>query len=491
MELPSALYRKRCDETKQSKKQRPVKIKPLEPTSAILNERSRSRSRSRFPKPKHSMLSESTVVDEFGRLSSLKHFALYNNMPSFATPTIVATPWDVLLNLVANESKDISQQAIVPALASTPEPMLVPIPEPAIASMLVPIGEPILVTEIRKPAYVPKQLEKMFGTSVSLAIRKVMDWYLQGKWKNYPCVLWGPSGVGKTLLCTLFAAKFQASFVTYENEFDVMDKLNGWMQSSSRKETGVLAFSTSSLPSHNTWLLLDDVDSLEGMCRKDVLALFKKGKTYPGPIFLTCNDVYEKSMSALKALPLTLQLQPHTVENLSKLVRTINPSLLSEQVTQIATVSCGDARRTVIATQQQQTAAHEADPTLYHSPFAAAEALFKKPEIHSRALDGQEYLVQSLLYQNYPHMVQDVQQLSRVADEWCQFDCLDSLHELPEYTKTYLTFVVPHVCRRLSFRRGSSSSRLNLNPKFMNQSFPHKKVSLDWHCFPASKMLIK
>ena len=83
-----------------------------------------------------------------------------------------------------------------------------------------------------------------------------------------------------------------------------------------------------------------------------------------------------------------------------------------------------------------------------------------------------------------------MEQLSRVANAWCEWDCLDTLHELPEYTKTYLTYVIPELCKSSRPKR-KAFTRLKLENKHMSQSVPHKKVSLDWHCLSFAKMLNK
>lgn len=497
MELPSATYRKRREVKRQ-------KAQPLfRESAAATSVRSRSRSRRVVLNPS-AAVAVAVAVDDMGKLSALKHFALHNSVPSEPADAL-----DMLLDVMEREESKASSLETRPTPAETTAPT-------ATAETTAPTAEtratatktppPVPQVAVQKvPCYVPKKLEQMFGVSVKAAVRKVLNWYSDEEWKQHPCVLWGPCGVGKTLLCNLLAVKFQASFVTYEDELNIMDKIKGWMQSSSKRETGVLAFSDT--PSHQSWLLLDDVDSLEGTCRKDVLALFKKGKKYPGPVFLTCNDVYDKSMASLRTLPLTIELQPHSVETLEMLVRTVNPNLPPVKVNQIADMACGDARRTIISTQLQQT--NVKDSILYHSPFTAVEALLKNPELHSRALDGQEFMVQSLLYQNYPFVVQDanqnyslpperltkaqfvvqlndLRQLSRVADAWCEFDCFDKLYELPNYTKKYLTYNIPQLCRDTRPKR-KSFTRLKLNVKQMNQCFPMKKVSLDWHCMSKQK----
>ena len=491
MDLPSAMYR-----TLKHKKSRPAPSALSAPFAERPRSRQRTRERTRERPPAQEQQQEQVEADDLATLSALKHFALHNKKPMQQQEQPIMPPLqpdrqvealDVLLEVA-------EAAAVVPIQGPGPVP-------PQASELLETTARPPLVP----PVYTPRRLEQMFGTSVVAAVRQVLEWYHKGHWKEYPCVLWGPCGVGKTLLCTLMAAKFNASFVTYEDELDVTDKVSGWLQSPSHKKTGVLAFSAAETSSTNpTWLLLDDVDSLEGQCRKDVLALLKKGKTYPGPVFLTCNDLFDKAMASLKALPLTLSLKPHSDENLARLVRTVNPATASHpgHVAQIAAMACGDARKAIIATQQ---GLHFTQMKLYHSPFEAVEALFKKPEIESRALDGQEFMVQTLLYQNYAaviqdrnqnyslppekleredliRQVQDMEQLDRVANAWCEFDCLDKLHELPEYTKTYLTYSIPGLCALHTRSKRRAYTRLQLNPKFMYGSCT-KKVA-------PSKMLI-
>lgn len=338
----------------------------------------------------------------------------------------------------------------------------------------------------------------MFGPMIRHAVGKVKEWYDHKYWKTHPCVIWGPCGTGKTLLCTLLAKQHHATFVTYEDDTDVLDKVKGWLQSSSRRETGVLAFADN-VPQApgGSWLLLDDIDSLEGQCRQNVIALLKRRKTCPGPILITCNNIYDKALTAVKNMPLTVQLHPHAPDNLKSLLRSVNPALSFSQLDELAALACGDARRCIVSAKLWMGAATTTDKTsrkvvdsvvnwreqgianvkLYHSPFAAAESLVQAPEIYSRALDGQEFMVQTLLYQNYPCFARSVEQLSRIADEWSEFDLFDSLHELPEHTSTRLTYVIPLACR------SSTPVRLKkLNPKYMRQTFDRKKISLDWHC---------
>ena len=349
-----------------------------------------------------------------------------------------------------------------------------------------------------------------------MAIQKVLEWYTTGQWKKKPCVIWGPSGTGKTLLCMLLAAKFKAQFVTYEDEFDVIDKIKGWMQSATSKGVGLLSFTTESettpVPS---WLLIDDLDSLETQCRKDVLPFIKKHKQLPGPILITCYNLHDTHMAAVKSYAAPqVQLKLHTLENLKKLVRTVSSTLSESQVSQVASWSCGDARRCIMETRllsatstcsdvQQPTSKvrHRLDlhqdevvTVVHHSPFAAVSSLMKHPEIHSRALDGQEFFVTNLMYQNYPkcmnsgnmnsgnpNSLRDLFYLGMAADAICEYDLLDSCHELPEYARTYMTFVVPTYCKAgLQSRRAPD---IKLNSEQLRGTFDRKKkVCLDWNC---------
>jgi hypothetical protein len=380
---------------------------------------------------------------------------------------------------------------------------------PAFVPTLAPAFVPVNRMSVFLKAFRPWKLETMFGQD--LAIRKVLDWYQTKKWKHEPCVLWGPCGVGKTLLCNLVAKKFRANFVTFEDELDVLDKLKGWLQSATSKGVGLLAF-TEEIDDHlPSWMLIDDFDSLEGQCRKDVIPLLKKymkknGPCFPGPVFLTCYNLHDKHMAALKAMQITVPLKLHMVENLKKLVRTVDSLIPEEQVALVAASACGDARKLLTEARfvsiQKQVGFNqrEKEPALYHSPFVAAQAIVRKPEIHSRALDGQEFLVQNLLFQNYPEcmfqldkdakpLVQDNTQqdptvldlLSKTADAFCSLDEFQAQFEFPEYSKTYLTFVVPQLCHWGSVK-GRRLSQFHLNPKQLKQTFESRKVSLDWHC---------
>ena len=498
-----------------------------------------------------------TTGDAFGTLSSLKQFVITKQ-----APVPGSTPFDTLLQVM--EESTMSDGSVLPLSA-----LQVPLQEPVIicpqpveeflqqqalqeplqqqALQQQHLQEPVIMRPqplvmvpssqqpvLSLPNYVPKQLRQMFGSSVSAAVRQLEEWMSQEKWKSKgPCVLWGPCGIGKTLMCTLLAKKYAASFVVYEDELDVVDKVKGWLQSSSRRETGVCAFlNHKSHPNTtNTWLLLDDVDSLEGQCRQEVLALLRGCKQLPGPVLMTCNNIYHKTMAPLQKMKLVLPLKPHNVEHLKQLSKSVNPRLRYCQLTDVANEACGDARRAIIASQfwslgstesleskeQPDTEKRQPEPEKrqpepekrqlesrrQHSPFTAAETLFKTPEVDSRALDGHEFMVQTLLYQNYPVVVQNVQTLADVtdtwrewdvmkiteeipdhtwkypvaaqnlktladvADEWCQFDVIDSIHELPEYTHAYLTFVIPKTCRVPPLQR---LMNLQIKPQYMRSS---------------------
>ena len=409
------------------------------------------------------------AASEFPPLSEVVALA-----PAPAVAPAPAAALDVLLEVLGSEeSTPVTPTNSATAISST----ALVTPE-VVNRMMVSPETPNRMSVFSKK-FQPNALEKMFGQD--RAIRALVQWYQTGQWNKQPFVLWGPCGVGKTLMCNLLAARHGATFVAYEDEFDAPDKLKGWIQSVS----GVLAFSDSA-PT-NTWMLLDDFDSLESQCRTTLMGFIKKmlNKQLPGPLILTCSNLHDKNMAALKALPHSVQLSLHTLQNLQRLARTVDSKLSPDLVAQLASWACGDARRLLnearfasITHQQTRVAPVVApEPKLYHSPFAAAQALVSKPEIHSRALDGQEFLVQQLLYQNYPACATSLDAMAATADALGEFDLLDTLHEFPEYTKTYLTFVVPS---RMQKPRHVPNFRLN--PQHMRQTFDQKKRSLDWHC---------
>ena len=424
--------------------------------------------------------------DEFGRLSFLKQTL-------FAPVSLGVHPVSEVLSNVEGVDLGSESRVDVPPLSAIMLPAPTVSDTDALDVLLESLSQPEAVVPPPPPPhnrmgvflkkYQPSALEKMFGQD--RAMRALVQWYSTGQWKKQPFVLWGPCGVGKTLMSNLLAQKHGARFVQYEDEWDAPDKLKGWIQSAS----GVLAFSdTASQPLPDTWMLLDDLDSLEAQCRSTLITCFKKclNKQFPGPLILTCSNVHDKHMAPLKALPHTAQLTVHTQSNLQRLARTVDPTLSPPVVEQLAALACGDARRLLnearlasIVQNHKDILATKAEPHVYHSPFVAAQALVRTPEVKSRALDGQEFLVQQLLYQNYPVCCSSLDALADTAAAFSEFDVLDRVHELPEYTKTYLTYVVP---KRVGLKQRSMVPTFRLNPKQMHQTVPCKKVALDWHC---------
>ena len=342
-----------------------------------------------------------------------------------------------------------------------------------------PPPNPVSVSMFAKQ-YVPRTLERMFGQEA--AVKRALEWYNKGYWRKKPLVVWGPSGVGKTLLCKLLASAFQASCATFEDENDVKDKLKGWLQGSRTEGMGLLAFTKES--HEQSWMLLDDYDSIEGECRKGILPMIKpymdakSTLKFPAPLLITCENLHDKRMSALKAMPHTLQLYSHSVDNLIRLANAVASTLSRGKHFQLATLACGDARRLIMearfALALGNVPRFQKQDEVYHSPFDAVKSLLKSPAVCSRALDGQEFMVQNLMYQNYPKFNSSMVVVSEVADLFCQLDLLDSEHEFNEYTKLYLKYVVPTTCRA---RTISDRFRFEMNPKHMKHVFEKPKHS--------------
>ena len=377
---------------------------------------------------------------------------------------------DVLIQVMENlppaqENLPPAQENLPPAQENLP---------PALCDLTPPV---VLVEKVSifKKQFVPVSLERMYGQDS--AIQSAKTWFLGGHWKKKPLIVWGPSGTGKTLLCSLLAAAFQSTFVSFEDEFDVKDKVKGWLQGSRSQGLGLLAFTNET--HKQAWLFLDDFDSIEGECRKDLLPLLKpymeakSTKQFPAPVMITCENVHDKKMAGLKAMKNWVQLVPHSISDLIKLARAVAPNLDASSHQQLAVLAHGDARRLIMearfAKELHNVPKPQQEDAVYHSPFDAVKALISKPAIESRALDGQEFMVQQLMYQNYPLFNSSLEVISQVADEFCQLDLLDSEHEFPEYSEVYLTYIIPKEIK------GKVKFNLNLNPKYMKQTFEKTK----------------
>lgn len=416
-------------------------------------------------------------------------------------PFVAPNPLDVLIQVMESESPAPALAAPTVSPTVSPAPALcdlVPLGNPAPTSPLsiqkavlpltaTPTSTPLSSASatatstapekvsIFKKQFVPVKLEKMYGQDS--AIQSARTWFSGGHWKKKPLIVWGPSGTGKTLLCSLLAAAFQSTCVSFEDEFDVKDKVKGWLQGSRSQGLGLLAFTHE--VHKQAWLFLDDFDSIEGECRKELLPLLKpymeakSTQQFPAPVMITCENVHDKKMAGLKALKNWVQLVPHSIANLTKLACAVAPNLDAALHHQLATLARGDARRLIMearfAKEVRNVPKLQHEDVVYHTPFDAVKALISKPAIESRALDGQEFMVQQLMYQNYPLFNSSLELISQVADEFCQLDLLDSEHEFPEYSEVYLTYIIPKEIK------GKVKFNLNLNPKYMKQTFEKPK----------------
>jgi DNA polymerase III delta prime subunit len=400
--------------------------------------------------------------DDLGKIRVL-HAVLEEKSHPASTPTPTPPqPLDVLIEVMEQEKLAV---VVVPPLCDLmPAVAEAPLSVPAVAEAFPPVPAvaeaPLSVPAPKKESmfakqYVSSRLDRMFGQDA--AVQRAKTWYGTGEWKKKPLVLWGPCGTGKTLLCNLLAAFHQATCTLYEDELDVKDKIKGWLQGSRAAGLGLLAFTKE--VHKPSWLLIDDLDSLEGECRREVITLLKpfmdaKGlKHFPAPVFITCENIHDKSVAALKSVAWPkscVQLNPHTLSDLTRLARAVAPTVPSKLAEQVATLACGDARKCIMearfARVLQSVPEFNREEKLYHSPFDAVKALIECPAVKSRALDGQEFMVQQLMYQNYPKFNSSIDVVSRVADAFSEFNLFEKDFEHGEYTELYLTYVIPKVC---------------------------------------------
>ncbi len=163
--------------------------------------------------------------------------------------------------------------------------------------------------------YAPKSTSEMVGNEKAISTVKihVLNW-LHGKAKK-PVLVYGPPGVGKTLLAYALANDLNLSVVEI-NASDIRDK-KGLESIFSSAKNSMTLFGQKRI------ILIDDVDALSPVDRGAVGEILKLIKTSKFPIILTANDAWVRKISKIRLKCTTVQFRRINSASIQKYLKKI------------------------------------------------------------------------------------------------------------------------------------------------------------------------
>ncbi|MFA6049365.1 MAG: replication factor C large subunit [Candidatus Micrarchaeia archaeon] len=241
----------------------------------------------------------------------------------------------------------------------------------------------------------PQKLSEFCGNEE--ACEEALKWareFERGKIEK-PLLLHGPSGIGKTCLAETLAKEMGWGVVEANagdlRDAETMQKIFGISSSSS----GLLGV--------RRLLLIDEVDAARD--RGEFQALAQIIRETSQPIIFTANDLWEKSLSAIRLACRPLEMKKVNARSVSEVLKRIakheGADISDEEVTAIARGSSGDLRGAIndlqaacsgrgkceIATgsRERETGAFDAvrhvlKAETYAGAIAAADGLDEEPE---------------------------------------------------------------------------------------------------------------
>lgn len=191
--------------------------------------------------------------------------------------------------------------------------------------------------------YAPEKISEVIGQN--LATRQIMDFLADFKNKKKKAlILYGPSGVGKTI--SVYCAAKQINYEIIElNASDFRNK---------EKITTILgnAITQQSLFSKGKIVLIDEIDGLSGTKDRGGLAAVKNLiSDAKFPVIMTVANIYDFKLSSIKSKSELVGFKPVDSENIAKLLEKIckneNVKAKTLVLRDIANRSGGDVRSAI------------------------------------------------------------------------------------------------------------------------------------------------
>lgn len=208
--------------------------------------------------------------------------------------------------------------------------------------------------------YLPKKIENIIGHKKELEkIKKFLNNF--SKEKKKAILLWGASGVGKSMIPYTIAEAMGYEYI----ELNASDKRN---KAIIEEQLGNI-LKQQSLFGTKKIVLIDDADGLSGMKdRGGASSIAKLAAESKFPIFITAQEPFEKKLSPLRSKSILIELQSLSTEEIIRALKTIldneSISYKEKDVKVIAEHSKGDLRAAIIDAQMLTIGKKELDLTL-------------------------------------------------------------------------------------------------------------------------------
>jgi len=422
--------------------------------------------------------------------------ALSHLVETEATP--LELPLDVLLLQMSQLSQpdELEQPAAIPATVPAPATAFAAVPAPTGSA---PAAVPAPATgSAAVPAAAVVTLDHVLGHGT--VVQNFKRWFGEAKWKTRPAVLWGPCGIGKSLLASLLPRFYKCSVVSLGEEEDAKQTVQAWLNTCTVQGLGLDAYmGGSSTTVNRSWLLLDSFDLLQSSTQQALVQLLKPHLSkLPAPVLVTCNNVYDDDLKAFKGTKDTSHLFPMyalSTRVLQTLCERVAPELPRPLQDALVQVVAGDGHRLVIEAQLTQrllprgcttsttttttSTVPEDERVLHDTPHEAVKKLFQRPTVSSRELDGREFLVSTLMWHNYVHFASNLDEVARAAHMWVQKDMWDVSNL--DHTENWfdssiaVTYNVPALCTKFKRKPLSCHPGVQLNRKLMGN-----KAKVKW-----------
>jgi replication factor C large subunit len=189
--------------------------------------------------------------------------------------------------------------------------------------------------------YVPKATSEVQGQA---AVLQQLQQFVKTRKPGTVCLLYGPTGVGKTSMVQALAKEFDAELL----EVNASDERN----ESSIMEVLAPALKQQSLFFKSKIILFDEVDGLSGNSdRGGISAILKLAKETPFPIIMTANDIWQQKFADLRKQSVMVQARTLSYTSIVPILKRI---ALAEKITYeeealkiIARRAGGDARAAI------------------------------------------------------------------------------------------------------------------------------------------------
>ena len=193
--------------------------------------------------------------------------------------------------------------------------------------------------------YKPKKLDDVAGQTK--VIQDILKWYDSWKQGERPILLYGPPGVGKTLIAEVLAKEKSLYLV----QMNASDKRNADAIEKHLSE----AVKSQPLFYKSKLILIDEVDGVTSEDRGGLTSLMKLIKKSRFPVIMTANDPYKSKLRTLRAHCRLIRVSRVNVLSIAKRLRDIckkeGIEVDDNIVKSLARWSSGDMRSAIVDLQ--------------------------------------------------------------------------------------------------------------------------------------------